>query len=115
VRLKPVDPRVLANMAVDSWMPHRFSSLSDRLTTRNGILLMGGAALAALFYTGGDVRHIVVMYSINVFLTFSMTEMGMCRFWFSGRRKNPDWMKKISIHLFTPTMGSQFRCHCQKI
>ena len=44
-------PRVLANMAVDSWMPHRFAALSDRLTTQNGILLMGGAALAALIYT----------------------------------------------------------------
>ncbi len=35
-------PRVLANMAVDSWVPHRFSALSDRLTTQNGIVLMGG-------------------------------------------------------------------------
>jgi len=92
-------PRVLANMAVDSWVPHRFSSLSERLTTRNGILLMGGAALAALLYTGGDVRHLVVMYSINVFLTFSMTELGMCRFWFGGRVMHPDWRRKISIHI----------------
>jgi amino acid transporter len=70
-------PRVLANMAVDSWLPRRFSALSDRLTTQNGILLMGGAALAALLYTRGDVRAIVVMYSINVFLTFSLSMLGM--------------------------------------
>ena len=44
-------PRVLANMAVDSWVPHRFAALSERLTTQNGILLMGAAALAALIYT----------------------------------------------------------------
>src|SRR6516162_1734130 len=37
-------PRVLANMAVDSWMPRRFAAFSDRLTTQNGILLMGVAA-----------------------------------------------------------------------
>jgi amino acid transporter len=92
-------PRVLANMATDSWVPHRFSSLSERLTTRNGILLMGGAALAALFYTRGDIRHLVVMYSINVFLTFSMTELGMCRFWFGSRLRNADWKRKIPIHL----------------
>ena len=49
-------PRVLANMAVDSWVPHRFAALSERLTTQNGILLMGGAALAALLYTGGRRR-----------------------------------------------------------
>ena len=92
-------PRILANMATDSWMPRRFSSLSDRLTTRNGIVLMGVTALAALLYTGGDVRHLVVMYSINVFLTFSMTETGMCRYWISTRKARPDWVRKISIHV----------------
>lgn len=70
-------PRVLANMALDSWAPRRFATLSERLTTQNGILLMGGAALVALLYTRGDVRHIVVMYSINVFLTFSLSLGGM--------------------------------------
>lgn len=70
-------PRVLANMAMDSFMPRRFAALSDRLTTQNGIVLMGAAALGALFYTGGDVRFLVVMYSINVFLTFSLSLGGM--------------------------------------
>jgi len=90
-------PRVLANMANDSWVPRRFAALSDRLTTQNGILLMGVAALAALFYTHGDVRQIVVMYSINVFLTFSMTETAMCTYYVHHRRKMPDWKRKISI------------------
>ena len=44
------------NMAVDSWLPHRFAQLSERLTMQNGVLLMGGAALAALLYTRGE-RH----------------------------------------------------------
>lgn len=92
-------PRVLSNMAVDSWVPRRFSALSDRLTIQNGIMLMGGSALIALLYTGGDVRHLVVMYSINVFLTFSMTEFSMCRLYFSGRKQNPGWKKKISIQI----------------
>lgn len=70
-------PRVLANMAVDSWMPRRFAALSERLTTANGIVLMGGAAVAALLYTHGSVEHLVVMYSINVFLTFSLSILGM--------------------------------------
>lgn len=72
-------PRVLANMAADGWAPRRFSNLSERLTAQNGILLMGGASLAALAYTGGAVTHLVVMYSINVFLTFSLSMAGMLR------------------------------------
>ena len=44
-------PRVMANMAVDSWFPRRFAALSERLTMQNGILLMGVAAFLLLFYT----------------------------------------------------------------
>src|SRR5438105_13295225 len=58
-------PRVLANMALDSWMPHRFSQLSDRLVTKNGIYGMGIAAAAALLYTRGDITTPAVMYPIN--------------------------------------------------
>lgn len=70
-------PRVLSNMALDSWVPHRFSALSERLTTQNGILLMGVAALATLFYSRGSLSVLIVMYSINVFITFTLAIFGM--------------------------------------
>ncbi|MFO0974309.1 MAG: APC family permease [Phycisphaerae bacterium] len=74
-------PRVMANMARDSWLPRRFAALSDRLTTQNGIVLIGIAAMAILTYTRGHIGLLVVMYSINVFITFSMSELGMVRYW----------------------------------
>ena len=90
-------PRVLANMAVDSWVPHRFAALSERLTTQNGILLMGGAAIAALIYTAGDVGHLVVMYSINVFLTFSLSMLSMLRFWYQHRGVRREWKSRLAL------------------
>ncbi|HUR95482.1 MAG TPA: APC family permease [Gemmatimonadales bacterium] len=90
-------PRVLANMAVDSWVPHGLSALSERLTTRNGIVLMGGAALAALLYTGGDVGHLIVMYSINVFLTFSLSMAAMLRFWVRHRDRRREWRTRAAL------------------
>ena len=90
-------PRVLANMAVDSWVPHRFAALSERLTTQNGIVLMGGAALAALLYTGGQVSHLVVMYSINVFVTFSLSMFAMLRFWIRHRRERREWRTRLAL------------------
>jgi amino acid transporter len=77
-------PSVLANMAADSWVPHKFRYLSNRLVTQNGVLLMGVAAAAALFWTGGKVDLLVVLYSINVFLTFTLSLAGLCLYW--GRR-----------------------------
>jgi hypothetical protein len=92
-------PRVMANMAVDSWLPHRFSALSERLTMRNGIMLMGGAALVALVYTGGNVSKLVVMYSINVFVTFSLSNIAMSYFWIRHRKEDPKWTRHLPAHL----------------
>jgi amino acid transporter len=90
-------PRVLANMAVDSWVPHRFGGLSERLTTQNGILLMGVASAAALIYTGGNVRHLVVMYSINVFLTFALSMFGMARHTVRTRAQRRQWRRRTGL------------------
>lgn len=84
-------PRVMSSMATDSWLPHRFAQLSSRLTISDGVLLMGGAALATLAYTRGNLTALVTMYSINVFVTFSLSQLGMVRFWLrhpeEGRRR----------------------------
>ncbi len=92
-------PRVMANMAVDSWMPHRFAALSERLSMQNGVLIMGATSVAALIYTHGDVGRLVVMYSINVFLTFSLSEFGMSRFWIRHRKEHADWYHHLPVHL----------------
>ncbi|MCM2332898.1 MAG: amino acid permease, partial [Anaeromyxobacteraceae bacterium] len=84
-------PRVMANMAIDSWLPHRLAQLSERLSMQDGVLLMGGAALATLLWTGGDILALVTMYSINVFVTFSLSQAAMLRYWWrtpgEGRRR----------------------------
>jgi len=93
-------PRVMANMATDSWFPHRFAALSERLSMRNGVVLMGAAAAAALLYTRGNVSKLVVMYSINVFVTFSLSNLAMTIFWIRHRKEHKDtWKKHIPAHL----------------
>jgi amino acid transporter len=80
-------PSVLSNMASDSWVPHQFRYLSSRLVTQNGILVMGIAALAILFWTGGQVTLLVVLYSISVFLTFAISLFGLCLYWWQSREQ----------------------------
>lgn len=91
-------PRVLSNMAVDSWMPHRFSHLSDHLVTRYGIWFMGLSSLVFLLYTEGEVKLLVVMYSINVFLTFSLSQLGMCRHWWEEKKGHRSWRRKFLVN-----------------
>jgi amino acid transporter len=91
-------PKVIATMALDRWFPSRFSMLSDRLVTQNGILFMGAAALAVLLITGGSVRVLVVLYSINVFITFALSQLGMVRHWWHVRKQTIGWQKKLGIN-----------------
>ena len=89
---------VLANMAIDSWVPHRFANLSERLVTRNGLLAMGIPALAINWVTGGSVKLLVVMYSINVFIGFCLSQLGMCVHWIKVRRQGKPWFWKFMIN-----------------
>ena len=93
-------PRVLVSMAVDSWAPHRFAALSERLTSHNGILLLCLASMAALLYTGGDTTALVVMYSINVFLTFALSMFGMARRGWRSRRGAGHWRRRYALFAF---------------
>ena len=91
-------PRVLANMANDRWFPTKFSTLSDRLVTQNGILIMGVLALLLMVITGGSVKLLVVLYSINVFITFCFSQAGMVRHWWQMRSKIKGWFKRLFIN-----------------
>jgi hypothetical protein len=90
-------PATLAAMAVDQWVPKRFAHLSERLVTQNGILAMGAAAALTLLYTQGSVKILVVMYSINVFLTFTLSQAGMVRHWWDVRRVEAHWRRRILL------------------
>ncbi len=91
-------PRVLANMALDKWLPARFAMLSDRLVTEKGILVMGIASLVMMLASNGSVDFLIVLYSINVFITFTLSQLGMVRHWWGKRDTERQWFKKLMIN-----------------
>ena len=93
-------PVILAKMATDKWMPDSFSSLSSRLVTKNGVMLMGGAAIGVILATNGKVSTLVVLYSINVFITFSLSFFGLMKHWLGRHRKKISmvtWVRKFGF------------------
>lgn len=91
-------PRVLANMAVDKWFPTKFALLSDRLVNQKGVLFMGCAALLTMFISQGSVTFLVILYSLAVFITFSLSQAGMVRHWWNSRSEVKGWLKKLVIN-----------------
>ena len=91
-------PQVLATMALDRWVPRRFSNLSQRLVTQDGVLAMGIAALLVLVGTHARVRLLVILYAINVFVTFTLSQLGMSALWWRRRRAEPKWVRKLAVN-----------------
>lgn len=92
-------PRVMSNMAMDSWFPRRFANLSERLSMQNGVLIIGITSIALILYTHGSVSALVIMYAINVFITFSLSQLGMSRFYIRRRKEDQRWKRHLSVHM----------------
>jgi len=84
-------PQVLSNMALDYYAPRRFAHLSERLVRKYGVVFMGGMALLMLYISGGSIKYLVIMYSINVFLTFTLSQFGMILHWWKDRATEKRW------------------------
>jgi amino acid transporter len=84
-------PQVLSNMALDYYAPRRFAHLSERLVRKFGVIFMGAMALLMLYISGGSIQYLVIMYSINVFLTFSLSQFGMVLHWWKDRATEKRW------------------------
>jgi hypothetical protein len=91
-------------MAHDSWVPHWFGSLSERLASHNGILLIGISSIAALWANSGQVSTLLIMYSINVFVTFSLSMIGMTLHWYNHRGRHPLWRRRVALFAFGTVM-----------
>ena len=91
-------PRIMANMALDRWFPKKYASLSDRLVTMNGVLIMGVSAIILMAISKGSVAFLIVLYSINVFITFSISQLGMVRHWWIERKRLNHWRRKLTVN-----------------
>ena len=104
-------PSVLANMAIDGWVPNRFRHLSTRLVINNGLILFAFFAISILIWCRGKVSLLVVLYSINVFITFSLSLFGMCVYWAKNRAKaSPRWMLRLGFSFFAFLITSTILC-----
>jgi amino acid transporter len=114
-------PKCLATMAHDSWVPHWLGSLSERLSSHYGIMFIGVSSLFALWGTyltsgpvpvvagqaatevhpgGSLVSVLIIMYSINVFVTFSLSMIGMTIHWYQHKDKHPLWRRRVALFAF---------------
>jgi amino acid transporter len=82
-------PRLAAILAEDGYMPRQFAFRGDRLAFSWGIVALALTAVGLLIVFGGDTHALIPLYSVGVFVTFSLSQTGMVRHWF--REHGPGW------------------------
>ena len=89
-------PRLAAILAEDGFMPRQFSFKGDRLAFSWGIVLLGGIAAGLLVAFGGETHALIPLYSVGVFVCFTLSQIGMVRHWFSVREAGWRWRATIN-------------------
>jgi amino acid transporter len=74
-------PRLTSLMARDRFVPHQFADLGDRLVYSNGIVLLAFFAAVLVWAFGGDTSRLIPLYAVGVFLSFTLSQVGMVRHW----------------------------------
>jgi amino acid transporter len=84
-------PRLAAILAGDGYMPRQFSFRGDRLAYSWGIVLLAAIAFGILWAFGGDTHALIPLYSVGVFLCFTLSQLGMVKHWLAGRELGWRW------------------------
>jgi amino acid transporter len=82
-------PRLSSFMARDRFMPRQFANRGDRLAFSNGIIILATLSVVLLIVFQADTHALIPLYAVGVFVSFTLSQAGMVRFWF--RQRGPRW------------------------
>ena len=89
-------PRLAAILAEDGYMPRQFAFRGDRLAYSWGIALLAAIAFGLLWVFDGDTHALIPLYSVGVFLCFTLSQLGMVRHWLHERDRGWRWRLAIN-------------------
>jgi amino acid transporter len=91
-------PRLAAILARDGYLPRQFSFRGDRLAFTSGIVILSLVAIALLVIFEGNTTALIPLYSVGVFVSFTISQGGMVRHWL--REHSSGWRWRIAINGF---------------
>jgi amino acid transporter len=81
-------PRLSSFMARDRFMPRQFASRGDRLAFSNGIIILAVLSVLLLVVFHAETHALIPLYAIGVFVSFTLSQLGMVRFWWRERGRH---------------------------
>lgn len=68
-------------LAQDRFLPRQLHTRGDRLAFSNGILFLAAAAIAFIIAFEAEVTALIQLYIVGVFVSFTLSQIGMVRHW----------------------------------
>jgi amino acid transporter len=91
-------PLLLYILAHDGFVPRQFSHRGTKLSFSNGIMFICVVACLLIIQFQSDVHRLIPLYSIGVFISFTLSQYGMFHRWLKLREKG--WSYKCLINGF---------------
>ncbi|MFH8596346.1 MULTISPECIES: APC family permease [Streptomyces] len=85
-------------LAQDRYLPRQLHTRGDRLAFSNGIVLLAGAAIVLVYLYGADSTRLIQLYIVGVFVSFTLSQVGMVRHWNRHLRTEKDQAKRRRMH-----------------
>ena len=89
-------PRLAALLARDGFAPRQFTNLGDRLVFSNGMLVLATLSALLLWLYRANVDSLIHLYVIGVFTAFTLSQLGMVRYW--RRVRDPGWHYRAVVN-----------------
>ncbi|HXG26029.1 MAG TPA: APC family permease [Candidatus Binatia bacterium] len=91
-------PRLGAILAQDGYMPRQFAFRGDRLAFTSGVVILSIVATALILAFNGETHALIPLYSVGVFIAFTVGQSGMIVHWL--RERPPGWEWRLAINTF---------------
>ncbi|WP_053696112.1 APC family permease [Streptomyces sp. NRRL F-5755] len=85
-------------LAQDRYLPRQLHTRGDRLAFSNGIVLLAGAAIVLVYLYGADSTRLIQLYIVGVFVSFTLSQVGMVRHWNRHLSTEKDPAKRRRMH-----------------
>jgi amino acid transporter len=95
-------PVLMSLLAKDHRMPHLFYLRAERAVYRHGILALALAALILLIAVDAQTDRLIPMFTIGVFVGFTLSQVGLVRHW--RRTRGSHWRVRVALNGVGATM-----------
>jgi len=91
-------PRLASILARDRFAPHYFQFRGDRLAFTTGIVVLAVLSGLLIVAFGGSVTNLIPLYTVGVFIAFTLSQAGMVRHWWRLRGTERGWRWRAALN-----------------